>query len=211
MSSVCCDRTCNSQLSWISALLSASYSCLGPVYIWLWGQFSPFGCFKLFVFPATGMIESFLETIFVMQDMPVQVRICCRAFFVFCSKIVWCNVISGCCRFTNPEELKALEESLMAVEPVEARHKSPDREHYPESVLADMKLISPNSIRDLVDMYRIRWQHTKQTGVRDADKWRHAQDSHRDVSATCTVCFILALCVRRLMSGTWNISGFYLG
>ena len=63
------------------------------------------------------------------------------------------------------------------------RNLKETKEYYPENSLIDMKLISPSSIRDLVDMYRIRWQHTQQTGIRDADKWRHlVENSHNNVS-----------------------------
>ena len=86
------------------------------------------------------------------------------------------------CRFASPEELKAFEESLIDVQP-SSRHKSLEETgYYPDESLIDMKLISPNSIRDLVDMYRIRWQHTQQTGVRDAEKWRHLmENTHKNV------------------------------
>lgn len=70
---------------------------------------------------------------------------------------------------------------MINVEPL--RNLKETKEYYPENSLIDMKLISPSSIRDLVDMYRIRWQHTQQTGIRDADKWRHlVENSHNNVS-----------------------------
>ena len=83
-------------------------------------------------------------------------------------------------RFASPEELKAFEDSMINVEPL--RNSRESKDYYPENSLIDMKLISPSSIRDLVDMYRIRWQHTQQTGVRNADKWRHlVENSHKNV------------------------------
>ena len=70
---------------------------------------------------------------------------------------------------------------MINVEPL--RNLKETKEYYPENSLIDMKLISPSSIRDLVDMYRIRWQHTQQTGIRDADKWRHlVENSNNNVS-----------------------------
>ena len=85
-------------------------------------------------------------------------------------------------RFASPEELQAFEESLIDLQP-SSRHKSLEKTgYYPDESLIDMKFISPNSIRDLVDMYRIKWQHTQQTGVRDAEKWRHLmENTHKNV------------------------------